>query len=329
MPRLKKMSDPEVERKIAARLAELREIRGLSQQELAGQIGLTRGQLSNIELGRSPLRYVHATRALLADANARSRDAYLRPFNPLWLFGKEWPIQLDWPVLLPAPQAIGVSLSLRFSDFVADNLPLLQSLERLYADLPESWLQPYFHHWLGFEAHLNRVERETFTLMENVLVSAVDQAPSSAVARRILEQARAGSVRASNFLNDVLGSRQHVAAPKESSQPVLTTVTPERKRKGMTEMQLLLERIQRALEGVKKGDVARTLRVPLPRLSEWLSGRVIPSGETALRLLHWVEQQERKHQQESPGSVHSPPEQETQHKESNEKKKPKSSRAKR
>jgi DNA-binding transcriptional regulator YiaG len=74
---------------------------------------------------------------------------------------------------------------------------------------------------------------------------------------------------------------------------LLTGVTPERKTDGMTEIELLLQRLKRALEGVKKGDLARKLDVPLPRLSEWLSGRVIPSGETTLRLLHWVEQQER------------------------------------
>ena len=81
---------------------------------------------------------------------------------------------------------------------------------------------------------------------------------------------------------------------ENSSRKLLTEVTPERKTEGMTEMQFLLRRLKRALEGMKKGEVARKdLHVPLPRLSEWLSGRVMPSGETTLRLLHWVEQQER------------------------------------
>ena len=75
---------------------------------------------------------------------------------------------------------------------------------------------------------------------------------------------------------------------------VLTEITPERNVAGMTEIALLLQRLKRALEGVRKGDLARSLKVPLPRVSEWLSGRVMPSGETALRLLHWVEQREQK-----------------------------------
>jgi DNA-binding transcriptional regulator YiaG len=90
-----------------------------------------------------------------------------------------------------------------------------------------------------------------------------------------------------------LALRQAVRSKLQKTEKrLLTEVTPERNVVGMTEIALLLQRLKRALVGVKKGDLARSLKVPLPRVSEWLSGRVMPSGETALRLLHWVEQRE-------------------------------------
>jgi DNA-binding transcriptional regulator YiaG len=88
--------------------------------------------------------------------------------------------------------------------------------------------------------------------------------------------------------------RRDLKLPNPEENKVLTEVTPERNLAGMTEIAFLLQRLKRALEGVRKGDLARSLKVPLPRVSEWLSGRVMPSGETALRLLQWVEQRERK-----------------------------------
>ena len=42
-----------------------------------------------------------------------------------------------------------------------------------------------------------------------------------------------------------------------------------------------------------KAKLAADLGVPQARVSEWLSGKYDPAGETTLQLLHWVEQQER------------------------------------
>jgi DNA-binding transcriptional regulator YiaG len=109
---------------------------------------------------------------------------------------------------------------------------------------------------------------------------------------------------------------------KDFHRKPLTHVTSARNMAGVTEIAFLLQRLKRALEGVRKGDLARSLKVPLPRVSEWLSGRVMPSGETTLRLLHWVEQQERQ-PKESPGRVSARPEPKTQpRKSSYEKPKP-------
>jgi len=57
----------------------------------------------------------------------------------------------------------------------------------------------------------------------------------------------------------------------------------------------LLERLKKATrQSGKKSELAkRVLRVPLASVSRWLSGDREPGGEVALKMLRWVEQQER------------------------------------
>ncbi len=43
----------------------------------------------------------------------------------------------------------------------------------------------------------------------------------------------------------------------------------------------------------KKSELARFLGLPLASVSQWLSGKRSPSGETTLKLLEWVERRER------------------------------------
>jgi transcriptional regulator with XRE-family HTH domain len=326
VPRLKKPSNPDVERKIAARFAELREMWGLSLSKFAKEIELTRDQVSNIERGRSPLRYVNAARALRADRISEDRQPYLSPFNPLWLFGaSDCPIQMDWPMLLPDPVAIGLDLTTRFSDFVTDNSALLQSLSRGWVELPESWLAPYFKHWSALQARADRVEKETFALMETLIVSTLDLAPVSAPARRLLEQIRLTSVKASNFLIVLDSARRQKAPHKQSANQVLTKVSEYGKTSDMkSPMRNLLDRLKRATsERGTKTVLAAYMKVKPANISQWLSGEREPSGETTLKLLHWVEQQERQ-QTKSPGSAATQPEPKTQLRKPYEKK-PKSS----
>jgi transcriptional regulator with XRE-family HTH domain len=110
-------------------------------------------------------------------------------------------------------------------------------------------------------------------------------------------------------------------APKESSKQGLTVIDEYVNLTPMTSPLVnLLERVRKATasEGMKS-ELAKLLGVPPSALSHWLSGRRQPGGETALKLLQWVEQQEA-HQNKSPGSVQPPPGPKTQLGNSNEKK---------
>jgi DNA-binding transcriptional regulator YiaG len=82
----------------------------------------------------------------------------------------------------------------------------------------------------------------------------------------------------------------------EQSKLGLTHISVSAKR-GDVKAQLpnLLERLRKATaERGKKSTLAKFLGVPLANVSQWLSGVREPGGETTLRMLHWVEQQERK-----------------------------------
>ena len=57
----------------------------------------------------------------------------------------------------------------------------------------------------------------------------------------------------------------------------------------------LLKRLERTTsKRGKKTELAKFLGVSLIQVSQWLSGDRMPGGETTLRLLRWVEQEERK-----------------------------------
>jgi DNA-binding transcriptional regulator YiaG len=76
----------------------------------------------------------------------------------------------------------------------------------------------------------------------------------------------------------------------------LTEAATSRKLAGDVKKQLpsLLERLNRATrETGKMSALADYLKAPLASVSRWLSGKREPGGETALQMLHWVEQQER------------------------------------
>jgi transcriptional regulator with XRE-family HTH domain len=55
-----------------------------------------------------------------------------------------------------------------------------------------------------------------------------------------------------------------------------------------------LERMNKASSATgKKSELAKFLGAPLASVSRWLSGEREPGGEITLKMLHWVEQQER------------------------------------
>ncbi len=278
-----------VQETIGARLAEIRRGKDASQSEFAHHIGLTRAQLSNVEMGRSSLRYGPAARALDADDSSYDTRPFLHPLNPLWLAGLvDWPMQLDWPFLLPPLASIGLSSSTKFSQFVLDHQGLLKSLtsrDISGARLPDRWLRPYFMHWCRLQTRYEQSFDGCLKVQELFADSAKSLAKASPNARGLLKVFGKTSPMAAAYIEFL--------KEKHPSQTLLTQDSENRNKSSM-QMRELLERV-RALTsaGGMKAKLASDLDVPLPRVSEWLSGKYQPNGETTLRLLQWVQEQER------------------------------------
>src|ERR1039458_5926240 len=316
----------DLERVICARVKTVRESINWSQAAFAEQLGITRDQLASIECGRTPLRYDIAWRL------RQSFGISLRWLDEGWGFPDSLAHDnLPIPTATGLPErALLSAVAQKFSELDDGSLvaigpessgapqqseqPASQLLpldELGFPQLPEAVLQlidgreratgktDIDHRALHVEflrlkidgwvsnvplGHVSAFANELEKAAET-FIHSLPQDPEEAIERRnsqlIWERIKTANAR-------------KVLVASQTKKKVLTEVTPERNLSGMTEIAFLLQRLKRALEGVKKGDLARSLKVPLPRVSEWLSGRVMPSGESALRLLHWVEQREQK-----------------------------------
>jgi len=112
------------------------------------------------------------------------------------------------------------------------------------------------------------------------LVMGMDE-QLKALRRRLLES--------QNYLGGALGKL-------EIKDSRLTNIIPKDNIKPMeSEISRLIERVQAvcARQRGKRAELARHLGVEPARISVWLTGKKTPGGENALRMLRWVQEQER------------------------------------
>jgi transcriptional regulator with XRE-family HTH domain len=262
----------EREKIIGARLRAFRETLQIPRAKFAVAIGFGSERIASIEAGRAPLRY-----------EVFQAVSHRYQLSPYWLAeGAGSPKHggaFDETRLAKEvhPRAL---FSEAYAKFIGGDLTQLQTQTSKM--------------WQKLKLELSKVEAFLELTMGDDLVR---ERYKPAVARQL----RAIESLATKMRADLRFRRAVRSKLQKTEKRLLTEVTPERNVTGVTEIALLLQRLKRALEGVRKGDLARSLKVPLPRVSEWLSGRVMPSGETTLRLLHWVEQREQK--PNTPGSA--------------------------
>jgi hypothetical protein len=222
---------------------------------------------------------------------------------------------LEWPLFLPDSESLGLPYRLAFSEFVKMHRPLLLRLckHRPESGLPDTWLQPYLRYLMSIAGEAQSAY-EMFALVQNLFVASAEElAAGSQYATRCLDAWRGNFARSiKDFWGKVL---------THSSDSV---ILPPMK----SELQELLMAARRLTESRgMKSKLAKALIVPLPRVSDWLAGKYLPSGGRALKLREWVRDQQERQQKQSAGSVLPPPAPKTQSKASNEKK-PKSGRKK-
>lgn len=72
----------------------------------------------------------------------------------------------------------------------------------------------------------------------------------------------------------------------------------------MQRLTRLLQRVAKATRAFgSRAALARELGIEKQHLNSWLTGRFMPSGEQALRLLEWVTEEEVKQKQETPAGA--------------------------
>ena len=89
--------------------------------------------------------------------------------------------------------------------------------------------------------------------------------------------------------------RKFLDHPAQTEKSGLTNVSVIDNNEGVkAKLPALIKRLNEATkERGTKTALAKYVGVPLPKISQWLSGEHEPGGETTLKLLHWVEQWER------------------------------------
>jgi transcriptional regulator with XRE-family HTH domain len=146
------------------------------------------------------------------------------------------------------------------------------------------------------------VHAETFTkqlkkLMDDKALTQQQVADAAKVARPTVGKWLQGTVPGAGQLFDLASANGvnvqyffEIEPKSELTYYPITGNTPE----VQPRLPELIDRLRNAtMEHGRKTELAKWLGVSPQKVTDWLSERVEPSGETTLRLLYWVEKQER------------------------------------
>jgi len=255
------MNDQEMA--ICRRLGSLRERTGLSQAEMAQMVSTTRDQLASIEYGRNPLRY------WLADQVCEKLDVCQQ-----WLATGNDPVRgyvrlpLEIGLDIKSKELFSAAWERKVGHRVRRRANETQAMSQILADDP------------------NASEK----ILENRLYCLTQIARQRIPPERFHEYFDALTAQTALFIQ---------ALPIGNSEGRVKNDLTTYPEKGTSEsvkpiLPTLIERLRLATkERGRKAELALWLGVSPQKVTDWLSGRIEPSGENTLRLLKWVEQQER------------------------------------
>jgi hypothetical protein len=264
MPRSKPL--PQTELQIAKRLIEARMAHGLLRSAFTTWFSPAPDALKRIELGRVPLSYEMARK--LWD------DRAMPHLNPMFLAQGYGAIRLEHELWLPRAEEIGVAPGELFSSVIALFVEELRTLcaEAGSERLPASWI-PAQHFMLQFKRHKVRTESARLDAFESWL---------SSVERRSI-QAEKKHLRLQSLKSKSLGMAEPCEIPTLSE--LIARATTVTRGHGL------------------KSALAKQLKVPPSRVTEWLKRRKEPGGAITLELLDKVLAMEAEQQTKSAGSV--------------------------
>lgn len=266
------------EREIAARIRKVRYSNQLSQPAFARKLAITRDRLASIEYGRTPLI------VQIADKISEQFD-----INLIWMSTGRGLMQPTCGLILQICQGI------KGNDLFS-NVDIVR-FQKLCEDAMR-------HNWLVVDVVASgqleiRSESEAAEIARTIHLhfdQLFGDIPLNAK-RKLLPLVIRTLVK---FDTDwVLGNRTDpgeniVMLPHYKKSDLTQTTTIDKKLEVKAQLPNLLERLNRATQETgKMSALAGFLGVPLASVSRWLAGKREPGGEITLKLLKWVEQQER------------------------------------
>ena len=268
---------------------------GLSQAQFAALVGLKHAAYAGFEYDRTQLNY-HAAWKILG---------FFWNLNPIWLAEGTGKMLEPRDFTFPRPEQCGAGQRALFSRVFEDSLrPRLLKAKVLTIVNPGFPVRcfPFGATALGI---LNNKER-----FGELLSAWLAELPGSKVAEFLDELFLRGAQIYARYPRDkdkravekrkdkmyqIEKERRFPTSGLAVENPDLTNpATSAKHLEVKLQLPNLLDRLNRATkETGKMSALADFLGVPLASVSRWLAGKREPGGEITLKLLRWVEQQER------------------------------------
>jgi len=281
------------ELEICERVARIRkEVARWSQPDLSTAAGVTHHQLAGVEYGRAPLRYKLAI-YLCKHFNISQR----------WLALGDLPMCPQYDVwmgysVLEQPKSL---FSWVFDNYIEHDTRIIEAA--WIKELGEEKFRAGDFGGLEFTtlqmpkiAYANGAARSTEKLV-GITLNWLPDDLKAIYSDCLLDADKAFRVKFKKQINEALPPSEREGFKKMGAvaESGLTKVIESGNCVSVTpKLPTLLKRLNEATrERGSKTALAKFMGVPLPNVSQWLSGEREPSGETTLQLLNWVEQQER------------------------------------
>lgn len=289
---------PESERQICQRLLDFRRSIKLSREALAEELGVTASKLKSYEYGRVPLPYLFAAKLC-------------RTFgiNPVWLVeGKELMRVENEDLLNPKIESEIRSrtlFSFAYNAFIKPHLSegeggkFQKSVRKIEPQLANAGLV------INFPRSVGTIDADTLiAMLAKTFSPFVSKLPPTLRFSLFRDLVNASKEFEKLHLEEIMAfEKAHKPAVSQDEtlklqslpKKDLTYVSESVKHDDVqAQLPKFIERLKMATrERGQKTTLAKYLGVPLASVSQWLSGEREPGGETTLRMLHWVEQQER------------------------------------
>lgn len=250
----------EREKQIGARLRNFREVLQIPRSKFAVTIGFASERLASYESGRAPLPY-EVFRSVCQHYNV----------SPFWLATGQGGGRVKFPFN-----------DRKFNDSIKPRTLFSEVYDKYLSASLESKKSQVDNLFESVESNLS-------SMLEVLDDESIPESTRKKLAEKfspLLPLIRQFQKKASHDLPFDFELEQKLTLTDVSELVNNTRVTPK--------LPNLLNRLKEATsQRGKKSALAEFLGVSLVQVSQWLSGDREPGGETTLRLLHWVEQQER------------------------------------